>query len=267
MKYDRFEQLPVWQAGVELAVQVYELTARPEFKNRYSLRDQIERAAVSVSNNIAEGFERGTTQELLTFLYIARGSAGEVRSMLCLLERIPAFADLKSEIPHLKPDASDLQPKASGVSHPNPDASDLQPKASGVSHPNPDASDLQPKVSGVSDPNPNASDLQPKASGVSNPNPNASDLQPKASGVSNLKSEISNLKSLAESISRQLRAWADSLQNSGIKGQRYLTDKARRTDQAKRERDEFLQTLEQIRQSGSNPARPVAATKVAARDE
>ena len=250
MKYDRFEQLPVWQAGVELAVQVYELTARPEFKNRYSLRDQIERAAVSVSNNIAEGFERGTTQELLTFLYIARGSAGEVRSMLCLLERIPAFADLKSEIPHLKPDASDLQPKASGVSHPNPDASDLQPKASGVSHPNPDASDLQPKVSGVSD-----------------PNPNASDLQPKASGVSNLKSEISNLKSLAESISRQLRAWADSLQNSGIKGQRYLTDKARRTDQAKRERDEFLQTLEQIRQSGSNPARPVAATKVAARDE
>ena len=250
MKYDRFEQLPAWQAGVELAVQVYELTARPEFKNRYSLRDQIERAAVSVSNNIAEGFERGTTQELLTFLYIARGSAGEVRSMLCLLERIPAFADLKSEIPHLKPDASDLQPKASGVSHPNPDASDLQPKASGVSHPNPDASDLQPKVSGVSD-----------------PNPNASDLQPKASGVSNLKSEISNLKSLAESISRQLRAWADSLQNSGIKGQRYLTDKARRTDQAKRERDEFLQTLEQIRQSGSNPARPVAATKVAARDE
>jgi len=65
-------------------------------------RDQIERAAVSVSNNIAEGFERGTTQELLTFLYIARGSAGEVRSMLCLLEGIPGFADLKSEISDLR---------------------------------------------------------------------------------------------------------------------------------------------------------------------
>jgi hypothetical protein len=45
-----------------------------------------------------------------------------------------------------------------------------------------------------------------------------------------------------------LRAWADSLQNSGIKGQRYLTDNTRRTDQAKRERDQFLQTLEQVRQ-------------------
>jgi hypothetical protein len=55
------------------------------------------------------------------------------------------------------------------------------------------------------------------------------------------------LRSLAESISRQLRAWADSLQNSGIKGQRYLTDKTRKTDQAKRDRDEFLQTLEQVR--------------------
>lgn len=62
-----------------------------------------------------------------------------------------------------------------------------------------------------------------------------------------LKSEISNSKSLAESISRQLRAWADSLQNSGIKGQRYLTDQSRKTDQVKRERDEFLQTLELVR--------------------
>ena len=98
MKYERFEQLPVWQAGIDLAVSVYAMTERPEFERRYSLRDQIERAAVSVSNNIAEGFERGTTQEVLTFLYIARGSAGEVRSMLCMLERIPIFSNLKSVI-------------------------------------------------------------------------------------------------------------------------------------------------------------------------
>ena len=96
MKYNRFEELPVWQAGIDLAAEIYSLTAKPEFKNRYSLRDQIERAAVSVSNNIAEGFERGTNQELLTFLYIARGSAGEVRSMLCLLQRIPGICDLES---------------------------------------------------------------------------------------------------------------------------------------------------------------------------
>ena len=155
MKYTRFEELPVWKAAIELAIQIYRLTSGPAFKNRYSLRDQVERAAVSVSNNIAEGFERGTTQEFLTFLYIARGSCGEVRSMLCLLEGLSGFDDLKFE--------------------------------------------------------------------------------------------ISNLKSSAEVVSRQLRAWADSLQNSEIRGQRYLTQKfPNRTKEAK-EREEFLKELDQIR--------------------
>ena len=79
MTYNRFEELPVWQKAITLGRCIYRLTARRVFKGQYSLRDQIERAAVSISNNIAEGFERGTTQELLTFLYYARGSAGEVR--------------------------------------------------------------------------------------------------------------------------------------------------------------------------------------------
>jgi four helix bundle protein len=61
MKYTRFEDLPVWKAAIEFAVMVYALTAKPEFKNHYNLRDQLERASVSISNNIAEGFERGTT--------------------------------------------------------------------------------------------------------------------------------------------------------------------------------------------------------------
>ena len=98
MKYRRFEELPVWKAGIDLAAQTYDLAAKPGLRRQRSLRDQIERAAVSVSNNIAEGFERGTTQEVLTFLYIARGSAGEVRSMLCLLERLPAFSNLTFQI-------------------------------------------------------------------------------------------------------------------------------------------------------------------------
>jgi four helix bundle protein len=97
VKYERFEDLPVWRAAINLAIETYALTGRPLFSGHFSLRDQIQRAAVSISNNIAEGFERGTTPELLTFLYIARGSAGEVRSMLCLLERLPPFAGLKSE--------------------------------------------------------------------------------------------------------------------------------------------------------------------------
>ena len=160
MKYNRFEELPVWQAAIELARRVYQLSKRPALRRDRNLRDQLERAAVSVSNNIAEGFERGTTQELLTFLYIARGSAGEVRSMLCLFEALfgalPEFADLQSQ--------------------------------------------------------------------------------------------ISDLKSQAEGISRQLRGWADSLQNSEITGQRYLNEKSRKAARARTERDEFLKKLDQIRQ-------------------
>jgi four helix bundle protein len=102
MTYRQFEDLPVWQQAIRLAEQVYALTADGSFQRQPSLRDQIERAAVSVSNNIAEGFERGTTAELLSFLYIARGSAGEVRSMLCLLEQLPRFEHLKSQTPDLK---------------------------------------------------------------------------------------------------------------------------------------------------------------------
>src|SRR5258708_37106295 len=81
-----------------MAVEVYALTSKPEFAAHHGLRDQIERAAVSVSNNIAEGFERGTNNELLMFLYIARGSAGEVRSMCALFDRSPCFAELKKDI-------------------------------------------------------------------------------------------------------------------------------------------------------------------------
>src|SRR4029079_11676471 len=102
MRYKRFEDLPVWNTAIELAIGVYLLTSQPEFQKRYSLKDQLERAAVSVSNNIAEGFERGTNNELLMFLYIARGSAGEVRSMCSLLDRLPSFADLKSDLNLLK---------------------------------------------------------------------------------------------------------------------------------------------------------------------
>ena len=102
MRYTRFEDLPVWNNAIELAVAVYSLTDRIQFRRRRNLRDQIERAAVSVSNNIAEGFERGTNNELLSFLYIARGSAGEVRSMLCLIERLPTLRELAGELRKVK---------------------------------------------------------------------------------------------------------------------------------------------------------------------
>lgn len=96
MKYGRFEDLPVWQAATDLAAHMILWTAHAWFRGQGDLKSQLQRAALSISNNIAEGFERGTTSELLHFLYIARGSAGEVRSMLDVLERMDALAKTES---------------------------------------------------------------------------------------------------------------------------------------------------------------------------
>src|ERR1051325_12007551 len=155
MRYKRFEDLPVWNTAIDLAVSVFALTSQAQFKSQHSLRDQLERAAVSVSNNIAEGFERGTNKELLMFFYIARGSAGEVRSMLCLIDRIPTFRTLNKE--------------------------------------------------------------------------------------------TSLLKKKAESCSRQLKAWAQSLQNSDFKGDRHVNQRVKRATQAAKEREEFLNELAEVR--------------------
>lgn len=151
MTYKRFEDLPVWQEAIRLAHRVYDLTENPKFKIGFSLRDQIERSVMSISDNVAEGFERGTTNELLAFIYIARGSAGETRSKLSFMAERPRFADFKSE--------------------------------------------------------------------------------------------ISNLKLLAESCSRQLRGWAESLQDSPIKGQRHLNSRTRQAEAEQKKAAAFQKLL------------------------
>ena len=80
--YNSFEDLPVWKHARELAVLVYKTTCKGKLRQDYGLRNQIQRAVVSVSSNIAEGFERGSKQEFIQFLYIAKGSCGELRSQL-----------------------------------------------------------------------------------------------------------------------------------------------------------------------------------------
>ena len=85
MKYRRFEDCRYGKMRLSWRLEFLLLLRKPDFKALRWLADQIERAVVSISNNIAEGFERGTTPELLTFLYISRGSAGETRSVLCLM--------------------------------------------------------------------------------------------------------------------------------------------------------------------------------------
>ena len=133
--YKRFEDLPVWNKAADLAAFIFDWTTRPEFRGKGDLANQMQRATLSISNNVAEGFERGSTAELIHYIYIARGSAGEVRSMLAVMERMQ--------------------------------------------------------------------------------------------GLDDLKSDLLNLKSEFENVSRQLRGWADSLQNSEIKGQKHLNDNSR----------------------------------------
>ncbi|MDP2692331.1 MAG: four helix bundle protein [bacterium] len=81
MKIEKFEDLISWQKAKETSLIVYKI-----FRSNkdYAFRDQIQRAVVSISNNIAEGFERRSNKELIQFLYIAKGSCGESRSMLYL---------------------------------------------------------------------------------------------------------------------------------------------------------------------------------------
>lgn len=87
-KYERFEQTPAWQQAVTLYNCVLDLLEQPNTPFSAAYRNQLERAALSVSNNIAEGFERQSTFELSHFLEIARGSSAEVRSMsLAIINR------------------------------------------------------------------------------------------------------------------------------------------------------------------------------------
>ncbi len=81
-KIESFEDLWVWQKGIELVKQVYLLTGEGKLNKDFGLRDQLQRAAVSIPTNIAEGFERSSRKEYVLFLNIAKGSAGEVRSLL-----------------------------------------------------------------------------------------------------------------------------------------------------------------------------------------
>lgn len=79
--------MEVYQKALAFGVNVYKLTLTNEkIKSDFGLRDQLRRAALSISNNIAEGFERETKKELVRFLYFSKGSAGECRNMFNFLK-------------------------------------------------------------------------------------------------------------------------------------------------------------------------------------
>jgi four helix bundle protein len=85
MAYKSFEDLEVWQRGCRLAVDIFRTFAACKFAN---LKNQMERAALSVSSNIAEGAERGGKKEFAQFLKIAKGSAGELRTQLYIARKL-----------------------------------------------------------------------------------------------------------------------------------------------------------------------------------
>jgi len=78
----RFEDIEAWKKGRELRKAVYRHSKGGEFARDFALKDQIRRAAISVTSNIAEGFERGGNREFLQFLSNSKGSCGEVRDQL-----------------------------------------------------------------------------------------------------------------------------------------------------------------------------------------
>jgi four helix bundle protein len=82
MKVKAFEDLQVWQDSRVFVKSIYELTSLKKFSKDFGLKDQVQRASVSIMNNISEGYERDNNREFIKFLGYSKGSAGEVRSML-----------------------------------------------------------------------------------------------------------------------------------------------------------------------------------------
>lgn len=85
MKIERFEDILAWQKAKELTKNIYLLLVQMK---DYGFKDQIQRASVSIMNNTAEGFERRSDREFKHFLFVAKGSCGEVRSMLLLAKEL-----------------------------------------------------------------------------------------------------------------------------------------------------------------------------------
>ncbi|MFA5828589.1 MAG: four helix bundle protein [Candidatus Shapirobacteria bacterium] len=90
MKIERFEDSLVWKKSRDLTLGIYK---NLKDCRDFSFRDQICRASVSIMNNIAEGFEKGTDKDLAKFLFIAKGSSGETRSMLYLARDLKYLDD------------------------------------------------------------------------------------------------------------------------------------------------------------------------------
>jgi four helix bundle protein len=110
MRIERFEDIKAWQKAKDLTIMIYQLF---EQSKDYGFKDQIQRASVSIMNNIAEGFERKGNKEFTYFLYVAKGSSGEVRSMLILAHELGKIT--KEEYARLFIEAEEISKMISGL--------------------------------------------------------------------------------------------------------------------------------------------------------
>jgi four helix bundle protein len=91
MEYNSFEDMPVWQNAMDLAVRIHNLTERLPRKEDYGLTSQIRSSGLSVSGNISEGFGRKHTNDKLKFYYNARGSLAETKNHLIYGSKVGVF--------------------------------------------------------------------------------------------------------------------------------------------------------------------------------
>ena len=111
-KFESFEEIKSWQKARAFNRRLYEVTDNQSFKKDIDLTRQIRRASISISSNIAEGFERNSDREFIYFLYIAKASAGEVRSQLYLALDLNYISTLDFE--ELFNEVSDISKLISG---------------------------------------------------------------------------------------------------------------------------------------------------------
>lgn len=108
-KVDKIEDIVVWQLAIELTNAIYTITNNNVFNKDFALRDQIRKSAISVPSNIAEGFERNSTNQFLYFLVIAKGSAGELRTQLLIAKNQNYIS--QSEFEKINKDAFEVSKK------------------------------------------------------------------------------------------------------------------------------------------------------------
>jgi four helix bundle protein len=97
-KPESFEDLLVWQKSMDLVASVYQTCCQEPLSKDWGLRDQIQRAAVSVSANIAEGYERDSRREFIHFLRIAKGSVGELRCLFRIGVRLKYIPEQRAQV-------------------------------------------------------------------------------------------------------------------------------------------------------------------------